>query len=148
MFFVCFMLFTNTTPPIQFYLDVGGFGAIKSHAFFCCVILCDLILKKLWLYNIVIQKYLIFYFFFRYMKVSFILFSSFCKTQKAKGKFAPVSWTPLLHRRPHSRVQNVTAFSRMRSSVTKKKKQETYKKIKINLKPPCIFIFSFYPNFL
>ena len=62
-FFCLFYACTNTTPPIQFYLDVGGFGAIKSHAFFCCMILCDLILKKLWLYNIVIQKYLIFYFF-------------------------------------------------------------------------------------
>ena len=43
--FCLFYAFTNTTPPIQFYLDVGGFGAIKSHAFFCCMILCDLILK-------------------------------------------------------------------------------------------------------
>ena len=33
-FFCLFYSCTNTTPPIQFYLDVGGFGAIKSHAFF------------------------------------------------------------------------------------------------------------------
>ena len=62
-FILCFYACTNKTPPIQFTLMWWIWG----YQITCFFLLHDTMWfdsKRLWLYNIVIQKYLIFYFFF------------------------------------------------------------------------------------
>ena len=73
-FIFCFMHVLTKPRQYSFTLTSVDLGLSNHMHFFLLHDTMWFDSKKLWLYNIVIQKYLIFYFFFRYMKVSFIWF--------------------------------------------------------------------------